>query len=358
MLKDEYDFESHRKRAEAEYRTVRSRYADLAEYLERFLQLALRQANITAASVDVRVKDAESFARKAVQPSPLNPKLPKYTDPMQQISDMAGARVITFIPRSVEDVGRIIREEFDVVSVEDKGQVLAAERRFGYRSVHYIVRLREDRAHLREYMHLTGLVAEIQVRTVLQHAWAEFEHGIQYRSSRVIPSETQRRFAALAGLLEIADREFEAIQIENDHIRLAARESIANDRLQEVELTPDALKTYLDKKLKPDGRARLTSYEYWAEVLQKLGFTNLDQVEECIGDGDDRRISMDIWGAQHGQLDRFEGLLLAGMGTGYIVGHPLHADNKFAVERRRWLKRLEEAGWPRRSYSPKAVVDN
>jgi hypothetical protein len=56
------------------------------------------------------------------------------------------------------------------------------------------------------------LVAEIQVRTILQHAWAEIEHDTRYKAVDVAPTAIARRFVALAGLLEIADREFQALQ--------------------------------------------------------------------------------------------------------------------------------------------------
>jgi ppGpp synthetase/RelA/SpoT-type nucleotidyltranferase len=57
------------------------------------------------------------------------------------------------------------------------------------------------------------------VRTILQHAWAEIEHDIQYKSARALPPALRRRLAALAGLLEIADREFQAIRDEHDSDR-------------------------------------------------------------------------------------------------------------------------------------------
>ena len=83
----------------------------------------------------------------------------------------------------------------------NKADTLQLEERFGYQSVHYLVALKEDRTSLSEYLQYKGLIAEIQVRTILQHAWAEIEHDIQYKSSETIPQPIRRRFMQLAGLL-------------------------------------------------------------------------------------------------------------------------------------------------------------
>ncbi len=74
------------------------------------------------------------------------------------------------------------------------------------------MKLAPQRALLPEYERSADSITEIQVRTVLQHAWAEIEHDIQYKSASVIPAEIRRRFMSLAGMLEIADRESQAIQ--------------------------------------------------------------------------------------------------------------------------------------------------
>jgi len=68
------------------------------------------------------------------------------------------------------------------------------------------------------------------VRTVLQHAWAEMEHDIQYKSPNAIPTLIKRRFIALAGLLEIADREFQTLQDENERHKSNIENHIASLR--------------------------------------------------------------------------------------------------------------------------------
>lgn len=339
-----FDFEAHRTRAGTEYRRVRPLYRDFAECLQSILREALRKRRIKFASVDARAKSVESFTAKATLPSEADPSRPRYPDPLKQVTDLAGIRVITFFPSGVEDVDAAVRAEFAVAHYEDKSDALNQEERFGYSSVHYLVRLGANRTALSDYSRYCGLVGEIQVRTILQHAWAEIEHDIQYKSAEAIPLSIRRRFMSLAGMLEIADREFQAIQNDDQRLRSAARRSIEQGRLDEVELGPDALKAYLDKKLGPDGRIAESNYEYWVTLLRDLGFADMQQVDDCIKDFDDKIISRHIWGSRPGQLTRFEGLLLAAMGRYFIDHHPNRPLDWFAAVRRRWLEQLIDAG--------------
>lgn len=86
----------------------------------------------------------------------------------------------------------------------------------------------------------------------------------------------------LAGLLEIADREFQAIEDDDIRLRAEARKSVAEGRLDDVEITGDALKAYLDKKLGPDGRMADWSYSYTTRLLRDLGFRDLSEVDTAI----------------------------------------------------------------------------
>jgi ppGpp synthetase/RelA/SpoT-type nucleotidyltranferase len=342
----DFDFAAHRVRAAGDYRGVRPLYADFAACVQGLLERALHGTRVKVASVEARAKDVESFTVKAATPSVADPRRPKYPDPLRDITDLAGIRVITFFPRTIEDVDRVIRAELDVVEVDDKGDALDLEERFGYDSVHYLVRLTAEAAALIEHRRFAGLVGEIQVRTILQHAWAEIEHDIRYKSPEAIPASIRRRFMSLAGMLEIADREFQAIQDADQKLRRAARQSIAEGRLAEVELGPDALKVYLDRRLGPDGRISESNYETVVALLRELGFANLQQVEDCIGDLDDRAISRQVWGAKQGQLTRFEGLLLTAMGERFLERHPWRHLDWFVAVRREWLRRLHEADVP------------
>jgi putative GTP pyrophosphokinase len=79
--------------------------------------------------------------------------------------------------------------------------------KFTYSSLHFVCLLNEHRSCLGEYQKYTELKFEIQVRSILQHAWAEIEHD-WYDLQNQLPAEIKRRFSRLAGLLDLADSEF------------------------------------------------------------------------------------------------------------------------------------------------------
>ena len=252
-------------------------------------------------------------------------------------------------------IDEIVRGEFQVVERSDKGAELIEEDKFGYQSIHYLVKLTSDRARLPECDPFADAVTEIQVRTILQHAWAEIEHDIQYKSASVIPVEIRRRFMSLAGMLEIADREFQAIQDADRTLTEQARTRVKEGQLDDrVEITPDALKAYLDKTLGPDGRMKDWSYHWTTRLLKKLGFRNLKQVARCIEGFDDTRLSRIASGSRQGQLTRFEYLLLAGMGEQYIQRHPWMGEAWYGERDRRALAQFKSQGVIVRDYDPLA----
>lgn len=201
-----------------EYGKRRPLYQEFAEVVRLILQEELQSKSIRVHSIEVRAKSIESFRRKATRMRVTEPEKGARKDPLGKITDLAGVRVITFFPKTLADVDRILHEQFEVVEIDDKSEVLTVADRFGYRSVHYLVKLLPNRTELAEYSRFIDLVAEIQVRTILQHAWAEIEHDIQYKSVEAMPASVRRRFIMLAGLLELADREFQDIHDEDQKL--------------------------------------------------------------------------------------------------------------------------------------------
>ena len=336
---------------------VRHSFEAFAKAVREILDQALVAKEIAVNSIEARAKDPESFGAKAETPSENDPGAPKYRCPLDEITDLAGVRIITFFPRTVEMVGDCIREEFEVLEHRDLSRTLLQEERFGYHSEHYLVRLSSKRTALPEYEPHRDLVAEVQVRTILQHAWAEIEHDIQYKSSITIPNTIRRRFMALAGLLEIADREFQAIQDEDRQLKEQARTSVEEGVLEQVEITAYALRSYLDGRIGPSAHATDPSYEYMARVLHRLGFKTIDQVDICVKFYDDeqlRRIPLSRWQWVLGPILRFENMLLAGMGTVFVerrtndAGWRDRLRNKLAI--------YQAHGIPIGNYDPQAEI--
>lgn len=336
-----FDFEEHRRNAVAEYQPKRLLFQAFAYAVRGILKEALRTDNIQIASVDARAKKVESFGTKASKPSESDPERPRYPDPLSDIKDLAGVRVITFFPKTADAARDVVRREFEVFEFSDKADLLDDDR-LGYKSVHFLVSLEKKRLSLPEYSRYKDLVCELQIRTVLQHAWAEIEHDIQYKTARTIPSQIRKRFTALAGLLEIADREFQAIQDEDARIKFEARESVEKGHFAGVEVTPDALKTYLDHKYGPDARMSEFSYQLAAEMVRALGFETIEALDKATTPYDDDEISRILWEYRQGQLTRFEGVLLAALGPRFGHQHPWSESDWFQDRCRRFLVTLQQ----------------
>ena len=347
-----FDFAEHRRTAVEEYLRDRPKYEAFAAAVRNILLQALKARGIAFNSVDARAKEPDSFGDKSAKPSDKNPDRPKYKRPVQDITDLAGIRVITFFPRTVGEIDACIREEFEVVEHTDPGQTLFQEERFGYQSKHYLIRMNGERTKLPEYKPHVLFVAEVQVRTILQHAWAEIEHEIQYKASIRKPTALRRRFRALAGMFEIADREFQAIQDEDTEPKQEEGPSREEALLGSIEITTDVLRSYLDKRVGTDARVSNFSYEWMARTLRKLGFKTIQQVERCIEGYDDDEVSRISWGGRQGPIKRFEDMLLAGMGSVFVERGTDDAEWRDLLKQT--LTAYEENNIPIRQYDPQA----
>jgi len=202
------DFTSWYRAQVQQFRDRRGDYQRLAKALIQVLEHETGALGMHAI-VQARAKTIASFAEKIQRPGK------SYRDPITELTDLCGARVIAHTLSEVAAVCRFVEERFQVYwdASGDKSELLGASE-FGYLSRHYIVSFRpgefpadvvpEDLANL-------GLKAEIQVRTILQHAWADTGHELSYKNSFKLPRRWQREFARLAAVLEEADRGFEEI---------------------------------------------------------------------------------------------------------------------------------------------------
>ena len=121
------------------------------------------------------------------------------------MSDVVGLRVILPLKTEVNTAKTIIRNIFDIDEVRsvDKSAQLGTNK-VGYRSVHIIARLGDSRNDLPEYRQLTDYF-EIQVRTLIEHAWAQIEHDLGYKPTSTVTDVQRRGLALVAGMLELAD---------------------------------------------------------------------------------------------------------------------------------------------------------
>jgi len=250
---------------------------------ERFVQMVrelLDDAGINYLSVTGRTKSLESFAAKAERRH--DGKL-LHPNPLVEITDQIGVRVITFVPDDVTAVAKLLAEELAVIDDRDMGQETARAGRFGYASRHLLVSVDASRTIPAAYASLRRRSASVQIRTVLQHAWAEFEHDIRYKGT--VPEEhahdLDRRFTLAAGLLELADREFSAIR---DRLQQALPEKPADpdEPGHDPHIDAQDLAKFLAGTYADAGWSRGDHYTWVSELLLELGITSVEQLAEVI----------------------------------------------------------------------------
>lgn len=195
----------------AEFATRRDDYVLLGKVLDAVLRRAV-EAYAPSAIVQVRAKTIPSFAEKCLR------KGRRFRRPVDEFTDLCGARVIVHTQEQVERISRFLEEHFEIdwANSEDTGRRLQTAE-FGYQSVHYIVTFKRGVFPTQEIPVEVPPVlfggeggmpnprAEVQVRTLLQHAWADTGHDLLYKGGFQAPEVWKREYARLAAALETAD---------------------------------------------------------------------------------------------------------------------------------------------------------
>lgn len=204
------------------YQIVKPLYEDYNEKIKVLIKSLIDENNIKYQLIESRTKSIASFREKVIR------KDNKYSNPLEEITDLAGIRIIVYYQDDVDKIEKIIKNEFiiDAVNSIDKGKLLKANE-FGYQSVHYVIKLSRNRNRLLEWKKFAAFKAEIQIRTVLQHSWASISHELEYKKNYEIPSVLRRRLFRLASLIELADEEF--MQSRDQHSVLLSK--ILNGKL-------------------------------------------------------------------------------------------------------------------------------
>lgn len=200
-----------RRRFVDRYRRDFSEYEDMATLAKQLIESLLEGLTPRIHKIEARVKDPNSVNLKLFEK--------QYGNPARQLTDRVGVRVITHFADDVDEVvGKLKAElEIDERRSVDKRQTLEP-RAFGYRSVHLIARLKRRHAITPQYALLDGLWFEIQVRSILEHAWAAIDHDVVFKSKVSYPSATIRGFAAIAATLEMLGSEFMRLRSERDKL--------------------------------------------------------------------------------------------------------------------------------------------
>ena len=269
-----------------QYRKLLPVYKQMADVIPERLKEFFAEAGIIVAAVEHRVKAEDSLAGK------LRLKGSKYKD-IFDITDLVGIRVITFYIDDVDKVASVLERLFDIdwENSIDKRKAHETDS-FGYLSLHYICSIPEKSYSDPEHPELNKIRFEVQMRTVLQHAWANMNHDTGYKSGVEIPKVYLRNLSRLAGMLELCDDEFSRIRRELSDYRRKVQNLVASGNLSEVPLDGDSFRSFL--AIKPFDRLtrRIASINQ-AEVQEvdlsgflplfiSLGFKNLGDIAALV----------------------------------------------------------------------------
>jgi len=153
-------------------------------------------------TIKCRAKSIERFCVKARKE---NNGIKKYSDPINQIQDQIGARIVTFYLDDVDKIARKIEKYYR--PVEKQKIIPDSDNKFGYEERHYVLFL-----PVATLPNLNGgdfpVFFELQITTLFQHAWSEAEHDLNYKPNIPIDRENKRKIAFTAAQAWGADNIF------------------------------------------------------------------------------------------------------------------------------------------------------
>jgi ppGpp synthetase/RelA/SpoT-type nucleotidyltranferase len=184
------------------YKERRQILEDLALSARYHLQRNIQQRLVKVHALHHRVKELDSLWKKA--------KRQGVKDPLRDVRDLVGLRVVCLFRSDVPKVLDIIRESFDVIAEENK-EDKNEKRMFDYMAVHIIAWMKSGNTSFGKTTH-PQIPFEIQVRTIGQDAWASVSHHLAYKQEASFPPDHFRDLYALSALFYLANIHFELLK--------------------------------------------------------------------------------------------------------------------------------------------------
>lgn len=173
------------------YRTRREAVlVRLAALLEQHLKECLRGEG-RVDRISSRAKDVDRFLKKAAT---VIDGHAKYSDPLEQIQDQVGARIVVFYKCDVDRIDAVIKKYF--VAIEYRRVVPDSESQFGYFGHHLILKVPGDIVDEKMPAEQVPEFFELQIKTLFQHAWSEADHDLAYKPGETALTSEQKRLVA------------------------------------------------------------------------------------------------------------------------------------------------------------------
>lgn len=271
------------KQLEIEHAALKPLLEQLDIELHRQMVRLLGQASIPLGfPIQHRVKAWPSIAEKLE-------RVPLSLTSVRSMQDLVGFRVVLQFRRDVDRVCAILEDNLKIVEKYDTIERLR-EDQFGYSSIHFVIEVPPSWLAVPTVSGLAGLRAEVQVRTIAQHIWAEASQTLQYKIQEAVPNALKRSIYRVSALLETVDLEFERVLTDRE----AYRARIANAPIATGPLNVDLLERLLDAAWPAANKE--PGAEIYADLLGDLGalgVTTSDMLQKVLSTWHDSALADD-----------------------------------------------------------------
>ncbi len=288
---EKYGLDIHCSMIIEEYREKLPVFKKMQEVVLAELKKCLKENNIAVTAIEGRIKTEKSLAGK------LNLKGAKYNT-LSDLTDIFGTRIIAFYNDDVDKISALMEKLFEIdwKNSVDKRKTHELNS-FGYLSLHYICKIPKSLFCNEAMPELNEYRFELQMRTALQHVWANMYHDIGYKSGIEAPQDYLRTLNRLAGMLELADDEFGRIRNRINEYRFKVEALVKDGKFEEVNLDGDSFMRYLQlepfkrltEKIAAINQAEIhqTPMTPFLKVFMKIGCKTLGDVEKIKKDYSD-----------------------------------------------------------------------
>lgn len=257
---------------------LKFQYESNLEIYEKFRSSLIEQLNTIIVNnkiqlgvpIQSRLKKWESIQEK-IDSGRFTPKKSIF-----ELQDIVGLRAILLFQRDVNSFNELIHSNFFINRSYNSIRNLQ-DNQFGYLSIHTIISIPENWSNVPTFHGMKGFIAELQIRTLSQHSWAETSQFFQYKKENNVPKSLIRSVNRISALLETIDLEYERLLIERKTYISEIEESskiINEERLLNVDILEAILDEYSPK--------HKTKGEKYSESLDILNFFGILKVKDLM----------------------------------------------------------------------------
>ena len=189
------------------YQNNYSRINDCSQVIKENIRSLLNDRGIKRIDqLTGRAKSVEKFMLKAQKM--IDEATYKYKEPLKEIQDQIGVRIVTFYLKDVDTIAKIIADNYEPIEALDKHPNRYDA--FSYEGKHFILFIPIEVKTWKDDEYMPSFF-ELQIKTMFQHAWAESEHDLNYKTGKELSLEDKRLIAYSAAQAWGADNVFEQL---------------------------------------------------------------------------------------------------------------------------------------------------